>query len=142
MSSDGRAISLEEKPNSPRSQWAITGLYFYDNSVVDAARELKPSSRGELEITSLNEVYLRRGLLSVQQLSRGAIWIDAGTHESLVEASVLVQALQTRHNQMIGSPEEVAFFRLGYISREQLGLLADRYSTSDYGYQLGQILAE
>ena len=141
MNSEGRAISLEEKPTSPRSRWAVTGLYFYDNSVVEAARQLKPSARGELEITSLNEVYLRRGLLSVEQLSRGAIWIDAGTHESLVEASVLVQALQTRHNQMIGSPEEVAF-RLGYISKEQLELLANRYSNSDYGYQLGQILGE
>lgn len=141
ISNEGRVISLEEKPSSPRSQWAVTGLYFYDNSVVDAAEQLKPSARGEFEITSLNEVYLRRGLLSVQQLSRGVIWIDAGTHKSLIEAGVLVQALQTRHNQMIGSPEEVAY-RLGYIGKEQLELLADRYSNCDYGYQLNQILNE
>ena len=141
IDSEGRAVSLEEKPSVPRSQWAITGLYFYDNSVVNAARELKPSARGEMEVTSLNEMYLRRGLLRVEQLSRGVIWIDAGTHESLVEASVLVQALQARHNQMIGSPEEVAF-RLGYIGKEHLELLANRYSNSDYGYQLNQILSE
>jgi len=138
---DGRVMSLEEKPTHPKSRWVVTGLYFYDNSVVDAVKELKPSVRGELEITALNEMYLRRGALRVQQFGRGMIWIDTGTHESLVEASVLVQALQKRHNQMIGSPEEVAF-RLGYIGKEQLGALANRYSNSDYGYQLSQILTE
>jgi len=138
---EGRVLSIEEKPKHPKSRWAVTGLYFYDNSVVAAAKELKPSSRGELEITALNEMYLRRGALRVQLFGRGMIWIDSGTHESLVEASILVQALQKRHNQMIGSPEEVAF-RLGYIGKDQLAALAGRYSNSDYGYQLNQILTE
>jgi glucose-1-phosphate thymidylyltransferase len=141
IDSEGRAISLEEKPKHPKSHWVVTGLYFYDNSVVDAAKELKPSVRGELEITALNDMYLRRGALRVQHFGRGMIWIDTGTHEALVEASVLIQALQKRHNQMIGSPEEVAF-RLGYIGKEQLAALASRYSNSDYGYQLSQILSE
>ena len=141
VDSEGRVISLEKKPKHPKSRWVATGLYFYDNSVVDVAKELKPSARGELEITELNDIYLRRGALSVQLFGRGMIWIDTGTHESLVEASVLVQTLQKRHNQMIGSPEEVAF-RLGYIGKEQLAALANRYLNSDYGYQLSQILTE
>jgi glucose-1-phosphate thymidylyltransferase len=141
VDNEGQVISLEEKPQHPKSHWVVTGLYFYDNSVVDAAKKLKPSARGELEITAINELYLRRGALRVQQFSRGVIWIDTGTHESLIEASNLVQALQTRHNQMIGSPEEVAF-RLGYIGKEQLHTLANRYSNSDYGFQLTQLLAE
>lgn len=141
VDSEGRVISLEKKPKHPKSRWVATGLYFYDNSVVDVAKELKPSARGELEITELNDIYLRRGALSVQLFGRGMIWIDTGTHKSLVEASVLVQTLQKRHNQMIGSPEEVAF-RLGYIGKEQLAALANRYLNSDYGYQLSQILTE
>jgi glucose-1-phosphate thymidylyltransferase len=138
---DSRVISLEEKPKHPKSRWAVTGLYFYDNSVVDAAKELTPSARGELEITALNALYLSRDALYVEQFGRGVIWIDTGTHDSLVEAGVLIQALQKRHNQMIGSPEEVAF-RLGYIGAEQLEAIAGKYSNSEYGYHLRQILAE
>jgi glucose-1-phosphate thymidylyltransferase len=141
MDQESRVISLEEKPKHAKSPWVVTGLYFYDNSVVHTAKELLPSARGELEITTLNEIYLKRGALYVQQFGRGMIWIDAGTHDSLVEAGVLVQALQKRHNQMIGSPEEVAF-RLGYIGAGQLESLAKRYSNSEYGYQLSQVLAE
>lgn len=136
---ESRVISLEEKPKKPKSRWAVTGLYFYDNSVIDAAAELKPSARRELEITALNEIYLRRGALHVEQFGRGVIWIDAGTHDSLVEASVLVQALQKRHNQMIGSPEEVAF-RLGYMDKQQFEAIADEYSNGEYGLHLRQIL--
>ena len=138
---DSRVVSLEEKPRNPKSRWAVTGLYFYDNSVVDAAKELKPSARGELEITTLNALYLDRGALHVERFGRGVIWIDAGTHDSLVEAGVLIQALQKRHNQMIGSPEEVAF-RLGYIGKDQLGAIADKYSNGEYGHYLRQILSE
>ena len=138
---DSRVISLEEKPKIPKSRWAVTGLYFYDNSVVDAAADLQPSARRELEITALNDFYLQRGALHVEQFGRGVIWIDAGTHDSLVEASVLVQALQKRHNQMIGSPEEVAY-RLGYMSKQQLEAVADEYSNGEYGHHLRQILDE
>jgi len=138
---DSRVVSLEEKPRNPKSRWAVTGLYFYDNSVVEAAKELKPSARGELEITTLNALYLDRGALHVERFGRGVIWIDAGTHDSLVEAGVLIQALQKRHNQMIGSPEEVAF-RLGYIGKDQLGAIADKYSNGEYGHYLRQILSE
>jgi glucose-1-phosphate thymidylyltransferase len=138
---ESRVISLEEKPKKPKSRWAVTGLYFYDNTVVDAAAELKPSARRELEITALNDIYLQRGALHVEQFGRGVIWIDAGTHDSLVEASVLVQALQKRHNQMIGSPEEVAF-RLGYLGKQQLEAIADEYSNGEYGHHLRQILDE
>jgi glucose-1-phosphate thymidylyltransferase len=138
---ESRVISLEEKPKVPKSRWAVTGLYFYDNSVVDAAADLQPSARRELEITALNEIYLQRGTLHVEQFGRGVIWIDAGTHDSLVEASMLVQALQKRHNQMIGSPEEVAY-RLGYMSSQQLEAVADEYSNGAYGHHLRQILDE
>ena len=138
---DSRVISLEEKPKIPKSRWAVTGLYFYDNSVVDAAADLQPSARRELEITALNDFYLQRGALHVEQFGRGVIWIDAGTHDSLVEASVLVQALQKRHNQMIGSPEEVAY-RLGYMGKQQLEAIADEYSNGEYGHHLRQILDE
>jgi len=138
---DSRVISLEEKPKKPKSRWAVTGLYFYDNSVVEAARELTPSARGELEITTLNASYLSRNSLHVEQFGRAVIWIDTGTHESLLEASVLVRTLQKRHNQMIGSPEEVAF-RLGYIGKEQLAATASKYSNSEYSYYLQQILDE
>jgi glucose-1-phosphate thymidylyltransferase len=141
IDSDSRVISLEEKPKCPKSRWAVTGLYFYDNSVVDAARELTPSPRGELEITALNASYLSRNALHVERIGRGVIWIDTGTHESLLEAGVLVQTLQKRHNQMIGSPEEVAF-RLGYIGKEHFAAIAGKYSNSEYGYHLLQILDE
>lgn len=127
----GKAISIEEKPEQPKSHFAVPGLYFYDNRVVEIARTLKPSVRGELEITDVNRVYLERGQLRVRQLGRGIAWLDAGTHETLLQAANFVQAVEERQGLMIGSPEEVAY-RVGFISREQLQELAERLSRNEY----------
>jgi glucose-1-phosphate thymidylyltransferase len=131
----GRAISLEEKPIAPKSRYAVTGLYFYDNKVVDLAASLKPSARGELEITDLNRLYLEAGNLSVQVMSRGMAWLDTGTHDSLMEAGLFVQTIERRQGLMIACPEEIAY-RLGYISAEQLGALAYPVRKSGYGQYL------
>jgi glucose-1-phosphate thymidylyltransferase len=136
----GKAISIEEKPKRPRSNYAVPGVYFYDNRVVEIARNLKPSPRGELEITDLNRVYLSRGKLSVAQLGRGIAWLDAGTHESLLQAANFVQAVQDRQGLMICCPEEIAF-RLGFIDAAQLQKLA-RAIPNAYGEYLQRVAAD
>jgi glucose-1-phosphate thymidylyltransferase len=134
----GRAISIEEKPIQPRSNWAVTGLYFYDAQVVDIAANLKPSARGELEITDVNRAYLERGQLHVQRMGRGFAWLDTGTPDSLVEAAEFVRALEKRQGFRIACPEEIAF-NLGWISRDQLLQLAKELSKSSYGQYLTRI---
>ena len=134
----GRAISLEEKPAKPRSNFAIPGLYFYDQRVVSFAKALKPSGRAEIEITDLNKVYLEMGQLQVQQLGRGIAWLDAGTHESLLQAANFIQTVQERQGIMISCPEEIAY-RMGFISRERLLELASSYQNNGYGEYLMQL---
>ncbi len=136
-----RALSIEEKPPEPKSNWAVTGLYFYDKDVVDIAANLKPSARGELEITDVNRVYLERGKLSVQKLGRGFAWLDTGTPDSLLDASEYVATLERRQGFKISCPEEIAF-RLGFIDAQQLTCLAESYRKSSYGQYLSKILRE
>jgi len=131
----GRAISLEEKPARPRSNYAVPGLYFYDLRVVSFARSLKPSARGEIEITDLNKIYLEMGQLQVRPLGRGIAWLDAGTHESLLQASNFIQAVQERQGIMISCPDEIAY-RKGFISREALIEIAGAYKHNGYGEYL------
>lgn len=134
----GKALSIQEKPKQPRSHYAVPGIYFYDNEVVEIAKNLKPSGRGELEITDINMTYLQRGTLRVEPMGRGVAWLDAGTHESLLQASNFVQALQDRQGMMISCPEEIAF-RLGYIDREQLIKLGSAMHNNAYGAYLLQL---
>ena len=136
---DGRATTLEEKPARPRSNYAVTGLYFYDSEVVDLAAELKPSPRGELEITDLNRLYLDRGALTVELLGRGVAWLDTGTHESLIQASMFIEALEARQGLKVGCPEEIAF-RAGFIDAAQLERLAQPLAKSGYGTYLLELL--
>ena len=137
----GRAISLEEKPAQPKSRYAVTGLYFYDRDVVSIALSLKPSPRGELEITDLNRVYLERGSLDVHVLGRGHAWLDTGTHESLIEAGLFIQTVERRQGLRIGSPEEVAW-RQGWIDDAQLVVLARELGKSSYGQYLARLPGE
>ena len=137
----GRAVSLEEKPQQPKSRYAVTGLYFYDNQVVDIATGLKPSARGELEITDVNRHYLAQGTLNVEVMGRGHAWLDTGTHESLLEASLFIETIEKRQGLKIACPEEIAF-RMGYISRDAMQALADKYSKNGYGQYLLQVLNE
>ena len=137
----GRAISLEEKPKAPKSRYAVTGLYFYDNDVVELAAALKPSARGELEITDLNRCYLDRGMLDVELMSRGMAWLDTGTHDSLFEAGLFIQTIERRQGLKIACPEEIAF-RFGYITPEQLEALAQPVRKSGYGQYLLTLLNE
>jgi glucose-1-phosphate thymidylyltransferase len=138
---DGRAIGLEEKPKAPKSSFAVTGLYFFDNQVVEIAHNLKPSPRGELEITDVNLEYLRRGQLRVQRLGRGIAWLDTGTHESLVQASNFIQAVEERQGLMVGCLEEIAY-RMNYITADELGRLARGMRGSTYGQYLIHVLEE
>ena len=137
----GRAISLEEKPKHPKSRYAVTGLYFYDNRVVDIARNLKPGPRGELEITDVNRQYLEWGALDVQVMGRGHAWLDTGTHESLLEASLFIQTIEKRQGLKIACPEEIAW-RAGWIDAGQLKQLAAPLAKNGYGQYLLRILDE
>ncbi|WP_338667130.1 glucose-1-phosphate thymidylyltransferase RfbA [Pseudodesulfovibrio methanolicus] len=136
-----KALSIEEKPAKPKSKYAVTGLYFYDNDVIDMAKSLKPSPRGELEITDINKLYLKRGDLEVQTLGRGYAWLDMGTHESLHGAAGFVRAVQARQGYVISSPEEIAY-RRGFIGRDQLMFLAAEMSNNDYGQYLLEVAKE
>ena len=135
----GKAVSIEEKPLRPRSHWAVTGLYFYDKAVADIARELKPSARGELEITDLNNVYLKRGTLQVEKLGRGYAWFDTGTHEDLLGAGEYVRTIEMRQGLKVACVEEVAY-NMGYIDRDQLLAEARRFGKNDYGRYLANLL--
>jgi glucose-1-phosphate thymidylyltransferase len=139
---DGRVISIEEKPKNPRSNYAVTGLYYYDSAVVDIAHQIRPSHRGELEITDVNKVYLERGKLNCEILGRGTAWLDTGTHDSLVEATNFAEAVEKRQGLKICCPEEIAW-RMGYIDTEALAALAHPLEKSGYGqYLQGLIKAE
>jgi glucose-1-phosphate thymidylyltransferase len=135
---NGKALSIEEKPAVPRSQWAVTGLYFYDNSVVDIARDLKPSARGELEITDVNNIYLQRGNLRVIRLGRGYAWFDTGTHEDLIGASEYMRTVEMRQGLKIACVEEVAYV-MGYIDRDRLLEEARRFGKNEYGRYLANV---
>ncbi len=139
--SDGKVTGIVEKPKKPRSQYAVPGLYFYDNDVVNIAGKLKPSARGELEITDVNMAYLQRDDLRVELLGRGFAWLDTGTHEALQQAASYVQAIQERQGLKVSCPEEIAF-RLGYIDSDQLKHLASQYLKNDYGRYLMEIARE
>ena len=138
---NGKALSIEEKPSKPRSHFAVPGLYFYDQQVTDIARGLKPSGRGELEITDVNRVYMERGELKVEVMGRGVAWLDAGTHESLLQAANFVQAVEERQGMMISCPEEIAY-RRGYIDRDMLERQAQRYRGNQYGDYLLRLLQD
>jgi glucose-1-phosphate thymidylyltransferase len=138
---DRRAISIEEKPAKPKSRYAVTGIYFYDAQVVSVAEQLKPSPRGELEITDVNRWYLERGQLRTELLGRGIAWLDTGTHDSLLEASMFIQTIEKRQGLKVACPEEIAY-RLGYINAEELRALAGKIGKSSYGQYLQRLLEE
>ena len=137
----GKAISLEEKPNEPKSNYAVTGLYFYDNDVVGLAKQLSPSARGELEITDLNRMYLDRGDLTVERMGRGYAWLDTGTHESLLQAHHFVQTIEQRQGLKIACPEEIAY-RRGWITENGVLAIAERMKSNEYGQYLLRVLKE
>jgi glucose-1-phosphate thymidylyltransferase len=137
----GRALSIEEKPKQPKSRYAVTGLYFYDDQVVKIAKGLKPSPRGELEITDVNKAYLERGQLEVVVMGRGMAWLDTGTHESLMDASLYIQAIEKRQGLMVACPEEIAF-RSGYITATQVDKIGNSMKNNSYGAYLLQLLRE
>jgi glucose-1-phosphate thymidylyltransferase len=139
--SEGKALSLEEKPKSPKSRYAVTGLYFYDNQVVDIAKCLRPSARGELEITDVNKEYLKRKQLDVEVMGRGMAWLDTGTHQAMLEASLFIQTIEIRQGLMVACPEEIAY-RYQYISAQQVEAAASSMKGSGYGVYLQQLLRE
>ena len=135
INKEGKAISIEEKPQEPKSNYAVPGLYFYTNDVVEIAKNVQPSARGELEITSINDEYMKRGKLTVEKLGRGMTWFDTGTHDALLETASFVQTIEKRQGMQVCCPEEIAY-KKGWISKEQLSNLADRYMKTEYGVYL------
>ena len=135
IDNNGKAISIEEKPTEPKSNYAVPGLYFYTNDVIEIAKNVKPSARGELEITTVNEEYMKKGKLKVEKLGRGMTWFDTGTHDALIETASFVQTIQKRQGLQICCPEEIAFDK-GWINAEQLSKLADKFIKTDYGKYL------
>ncbi len=141
MDATGKALSIEEKPKNPKSNYAVTGLYFYDNKVVEIAKNMKPSARGELEITAVNDAYLKQGNLTVEVMARGTAWLDTGTPDSLLAASSFVQTVEARQGLKIACLEEISLAR-GFISKAQFAALAEGYGNNDYGNYLRQLVAE